>query len=307
MRTVEKKKLRPKYKLFRPRIRSRHPSHATLRSRNGKKLKLLPFKSVVRFGSSYVAKDSIENGGNRVELNSVESIKNSSNKALMKKCFERDNVTTADWWMITNTTEGYRFQKGTNSDIITIEELSYPLVTKHIFGSRGTGNKKHDNVESLTQWLSNKTNLDNYIIEKYYSYNREYRLHVTENGCFYTCRKMLRTDTPDNQRWYRNNDNSVWLLENNPGFDKPVNWDNIVEECVKALKSVGLDFGAVDLRIQSATNKNDEPRENPKFIIIEINSAPSFGDITMVKYIDEIPKLLTAKWEKLKEENLVLQ
>ena len=45
------------------------------------------------------------------------------------------------------------------------------------------------------------------------------------------------------------------------------------------LKAVGLDIGGCDVRIQS--NKND----NPKFIVVEINSACSQGEITSQEYI----------------------
>ena len=50
-----------KYTLFRPMIRSRHPSHSILRNRF-KHLKLLPFKSVIRLGSSTQVSDSVSNG-----------------------------------------------------------------------------------------------------------------------------------------------------------------------------------------------------------------------------------------------------
>ena len=112
---------------------------------------------------------------------------------------------------------------------------------------------------------------------------------------------MLKRDTPEEKKWYRNDDNCVWILEENENFDKPVNWVRIEEESVKALKSVGLDVGAVDLRIQSATNKKGEKRENPDFIIVEINSAPSFGDITLNKYIEELPKILLNKYNEKEE------
>ena len=139
--------------------------------------------------------------------------------------------------------------------------------------------------------------LSKYIFEKYYNYNREYRLHVSENGCFYTCRKMLKTEAPQEARWYRNDEHCVWILEDNESFDKPVNWDKVVEESVKSLKAVGLDFGAVDLRIQSSKKANGEVRDEPKFIVVEINSAPSFGDKTTEKYIEELPKLLINKYQ----------
>jgi hypothetical protein len=36
-------------------------------------------------------------------------------------------------------------------------------------------------------------------------------------------------------------------------------------------------------------------RDYCDFIVLEINSAPSFGDITAVKYAEEIPKLINKK------------
>lgn len=276
--------VRKQFTQFRPVIRSRHPSHDILRREN-KTLPLLPFKSVIRFGSSKEFTDG------RIELNTVEAIKNSSNKLLMKDCFTDNYVKTADWWQY--LIDGM-FANQINNEEDCIENLPYPIISKHIFGSRGTGNKKHDNQESLETWMEGK-DLSKYIFEKYYNYNREYRLHVSKNGCFYTCRKMLKAEAPQEVRWYRNDQHCVWVLEENESFDKPVNWDNVVEESVKALKAVGLDFGAVDLRIQSAKNKDGDLRESPKFIVVEINSAPSLGSITTLKYIDELPKLLTEK------------
>jgi type I restriction enzyme S subunit len=37
--------------------------------------------------------------------------------------------------------------------------------------------------------------------------SREYRLHVTADGCFYACRKMLKADAEE--RWYKNDSNCV--------------------------------------------------------------------------------------------------
>lgn len=288
-----------KYTHFRPRIKSRHPSHSILRKKDN--FPLFPFKSVIRLGSSTEMDDTIEKGGKRIEINTVKAIKNSSNKLKMKTCFINEEVKTADWWVLTNR-QNLEFTNAKGGNAVKINDLPFPIISKHIFGSRGRGNIKHDNVESLQEWLNGKT-LGNYIFEKFYNYNREYRLHVTEDGCFYTCRKMLKTDTPDNKRWYRNDDNCVWIMQSNDAFDKPSNWGKIEKECVKALKAVGLDFGAVDLRIQSSTNKKGEVRNNPEFIIVEINSAPSFGEVTAQKYIEELPKLLQKKYNNDNSNN----
>lgn len=279
---------------FRPIILSRHPSHDVLRT-NNKTLPLFNHRTIIRFGSSTETSRYESNNKKKigVEINTVQAVKNSANKLLMKQCFTKGNIKTANWWTSKN---GELFlTSDLNIDNCQSAELPYPIVAKHIYGSRGTGNTLINNQQELEQWLSGK-NLNNYIFEKFYNYAREYRLHVTEEGCFYTCRKMIKSDTPDNQKWFRNDINSVWILEENELFDKPDNWDNIVSECVNALNSVGLDIGAVDLKIQSATTKDGSLRENPEFIVIEINSAPSFGELTSKKYIEILPKLINKKY-----------
>jgi len=207
----------------------------------------------------------------------------------MKQAFDRDTIQTARWIhkYICSQAE---FDAWFKYDI-------FPIVAKHTHGSRGTGNYLLKTIEEYNAWLNGKT-LANYIFEKFYDYSREYRLHVTQARCFYTCRKMLKSDTPENKRWYRNDSNSTWILESNPAFDKPVNWDKIVEESVKALSSVGLDIGAIDVKVQSARNSKGELRKEPKFIILETNSAPSLKEQGLAKYIIEIPKVLKAKYAK---------
>lgn len=264
-----------KFTKFRTQVFSRHPSHSDLRT----KLPLLPFRSVVRLGSTTVSNPKL----NRIELNSIESVKISSNKLLMKTKFDEAGVSHAIW--------------SKNNDNDSINNLNFPIIAKHIHGSRGTGNYKLDSLEQFQQWITGK-NLNNYIFEKYYSYNREYRLHISKNGCFYTCRKVLKSDAPEDQRWRRHDDICNWIKEENPLFDKPVNWDQIVSDCVKALKAIGADILAFDVKVQSAKKANGTIREEPKYIILESNSAPSFGEVTLEKYLNEIPKLLKEKYGK---------
>ena len=99
---------------------------------------------------------------------------------------------------------------------------------------------------------------------------------------------MLKSGTPEEQKWVRNDSTCVWILEENELFDKPKTWDLIVQECVKATRAVGLDVSAVDVRV------NNEGQ----YIILETNSAPSFGDLTLDKYQEEIPQLA---WYKIQE------
>jgi len=279
MKTIFKTKKKA-LTMFRPQIRTQHPTHSDLRT----ELPRLPFRSVVRLGSTTDLPDTVTNGGQRIECNTVEACRISANKLLMKKAFNRSSVKTAEWIA----------GEAGESDIKVFCANKYPIVAKHIFGSRNSGNTLIKTAEELTTWLRGK-DLGKYIFEKFYNYNREYRLHVTKKGYFYTCRKLLKTDTPEDKRWFRNDSNCVWILEENESFDVPINWDAVVEECVKALNAVGLDIGAIDVRIQSATTESGKKRKEPEFIIIETSSAPSFGSITTEKYFDEIPKVLKYK------------
>lgn len=264
-----------------PMIRSRHPSHNGLR----RTLQKLPFRSVIRFGSTTELNDLATLNGSRVELNCIESIKNSSSKIKMKQCFHDNNVNTAPFIISEYKNDIINFAK----------EIGFPIVKKANFGSRGTGNIIIKTTEELEKVLNN--NLSNYVFEKYCNYNKEYRLHVTKDGCFYSCRKMLKQEFKDHDNaWQRHDDNCVWILEENENFDKPNNWDTIVEHCVKALNSCGLDFGACDLRVQNNFDKDGQKRDNPEFIVVEINSAPSFGDITLQKYKNILPQLLINKY-----------
>lgn len=289
LRTLKKKKLLKKplklsarraYTLFRSLIFTRHPSHAPLRT----KLPLMPFRSVVRLGSI------TQHTRDRIECNSAAGVKNSASKLLMKRCFSRVGAKTAKWYVF-DTNRGF-----VDSENIahTSEHIPYPIIAKSLHGSRGVGNFKLDTQGALEQWMHGKT-LSNYIFEEFATMSREYRLHVTKEGCFYACRKLLRNDVPDNT-WQRHDDNCVWIIESNPSFKKPNNWQAIVDDCIKAQKALGLDICAFDVMVQGS--KGGIERTNPEWIICESCSAPSFGDITAQKYLQEIPKLLKRKYNE---------
>ena len=280
-----------RYTKFRSRIHSRHPSHDILRTQEARPL--LPFKSVVRLGSYTRYSDARSLGGDRVECNTVTAIENSANKVTMKALFDSYGISTAEWFVKDAGEVATVIDRDGNT--INIEDLPYPIVTKQVYGSRGQGMQKFNSYDELLNAFTNSLLNKRIVIEKFYNYNREYRLHIAQDECFYTCRKMLKNDTPEDQRWYRNDSNCVWILESNELFDKPSNWDAIVEEAIIAKNAVGLDIGAVDIRVQSTYNNKGVVRDTPKFIIIEINSAPSFGTITAEKYIKKIPEILISK------------
>ena len=283
--TVKKKK----YTLFRPMILSRHPSHDILRLKH-KKIAALPYRSVIRFGSSTEVEDTVAKGGNRIEINTVNAIKISANKLLMKQKFTEAGVKTAKW--ITKYQADFTDEE--------IADIGFPLVAKAHYGSKGRGNTLIKSQEELNTWMQGKT-LSNYIFEKFMNFGHEFRLHVTEDGCFYTCRKALKQDVPEDQKWRRHDDICVWFLETNENFQKPNSWNDIVSDCVKALKAVGADLLSFDVRVQTPRDKDGNLRPYQEYILLECNSASSMdngtGEVSVCaqKYIDEIPKIIIRK------------
>ena len=218
-----------------------------------------------------------------IEINTAESCHNSGDKILMKQCFAENEVKSANWM---NLKEVF-LAVWENEDGKMWEY--YPAIIKHKNSCKGQGIFYINNMDELVEFMDSHNNLHNYIIEEYKNYSKEYRLHVTKDECFYTCRKMLKEDAEE--RWHRHDMNSVWIVEENPLFEKPSNWDLIVEECVKALNAVGLDIGACDIKVQS--EKGRDRGGNPEFIILEINSAPSFAARTLVEYEKALRKMLS--------------
>lgn len=275
--------------LFRPIILSRHPSHNCLRAAT-KNIKLLPFRSVVRFGSTTELDDVITKGGNRIEINTVDAIRNSASKLKMKQKFTEAGVKTAPW--ITKT------QAQFTEEEITV--IGFPMVVKAHFGSKGKGNTLIKTQEEFTQWSQGK-NLSNYIFEKFVNYGHEFRLHITEDGCFYACRKALKQGVDEKDKWRRHDDICVWFLEENENFHKPNSWNDIINDCVNALKAIGADVLSFDVKVQTPTDSKGNQRPYQDYILLECNSASSMdngtGELSICakKYIEEIPKIIVKK------------
>lgn len=288
--------------MFRPMILSRHPSHKCLRS-NTKNLPLSRYKSVIRLGSTTDLEDTVFNGGTRIEINSIQSIKNSSSKLLMKQCFERAGVKTAAWRQANNAisanNEGITFGVLQNKPTI----MNFPVVGKQHFGSKGSGNTLINNFEEYQTWVRSVP-IGNCIIEQFVNYGHEFRLHISTDGCFYTCRKALRADVPESEKWRRHDDICVWFLETNENFHRPNSWNDIVRDCVLALNAIGADLLSFDVKVQTPIS-NGIRRDYQDYILIECNSASSMDNGTGAlsqcaqKYIEEIPKIINRKANSL--------
>lgn len=280
------------------RILSRHPSHAVLR--NNAELNF-PYSVLLRMGSVTTLKSKKKYD---VITNNEEAIRNSSNKWATKSyIFAHLGENEAE--KITPVSYRYRLGTGKNELVSSKtreryvrkqqETLPFPLIGKPIWGSRGRGLVLIKNLEELIAFensLTDAKSIFSYLFEHYFNFSKEYRIHVNRfDGEFHALRKMLREDAEE--RWYRNNSNSVWITKENELFKQPENWNTVVKTCQKVLTILGLDFGAFDIIMRKGNKK-------PSFRILEVNTAPSFGgELVAQRYIEMFKTLIP----KLKEES----
>lgn len=275
IKTKKKKKITS----FRPTLRTKNHTAEELRDMLYQHRYNRPV--IIRLGSLTETSD-ITKRDNPIEINKVSAVEISRNKLLMHEAFDKVGVKSAKYY-----TEQTFPEQG---------QIKFPVLAKKITGQGGAGMIKIDDWKAYTEFYQkngNSINKNNYYLEEYFNGAREYRVHVTTNGAFLAWRKMRKSDAKD--RWFFNSNNCVWMGEDNPLFDKPVNWEAITQECVKALNAVGLDIGAIDVRVQSSKNDEGITRKECNFIILETNSAPSLGKLGSEYYYKEILKLIENK------------
>lgn len=252
-----------------PRLHLRSKNHSCAPLRRGTRVVK---DTIWRMGST-TPTEQITRRRDVLEINSPEGCRISGNKILMKQAFIRAGLKTAEYFVLDRN-----FRP---SYVKNYFNMFGTIIAKHKHSSKGRGLFLLKNYNDFKNFL-NDNNVSDFVFEKYYNFNKEYRLHVTNERCFYTCRKMLKRDAED--RWHRHDSNSVWILEENPAFDKPTNWDDIVADCKKALREMNLNIAAFDVKCQTGT-------DTPEWIILESNTAPALGDVGIEKYREEIYRL----------------
>lgn len=118
---------------------------------------------------------------------------------------------------------------------------------------------------------------DTEFVTQYFKAKNEYRIHVACDNVIFCQRKALRTDEdrpihPDFM--VRNHENGFIFQQNNIEVPEEVKLASI-----KAVKALGLDFGAVD--IKAKTNRGEVT-----YNVLEVNTAPGVTGNTLKTYTD---------------------
>jgi len=247
-------------------VRSRNISSAPLKQIE------VPITTIYRMGSTTPTSAILRNPSRRhLEINTIDGCRISGDKIAMKKAFDQAGVHHAEWCTYTN-----------DRDFNTFLNDSGTVIAKHKHSSKGNGIFLINTMDDFVE-LKRTNNLSNFIFERYYTYSREYRIHVTADGCFYASRKMLINGA--SERWHRHSNNSVFINEENPDFMTPTTWSEIVDDCVKALKTIGLDIAAFDVKVN----------RSGKWILLESNSAPSLKERGIERYTQALNKIIQNK------------
>ena len=239
-----------------------------------------------------------------VILNKPEAIKNSIYKLRTFKLLEEQGLNTPSVVTTSNKEEVVKFLVEE-----TLKGVKVFLLRSTETGHSGKGIYVLDNVDSLLiDWLNsegnNQTDSDDYskftafftylvayyhpfdeakFITSYFKGVDEYRVHVMLGQVIFLQRKALRTDEnrPENPSFIvRNHDNGFIFQHNN--IEVP---ELVQNASVKAVKALGLDFGAVDIKY----NQNDNT-----YCILEINSAPGLTGTTLEVYTEAFTNIYKA-------------
>lgn len=203
-------------------------------------------------------------------LNHPEAVALASNK---KSFFEKVEGEVSIPPFTTNKDEAFKW----------IEEGKEVVVREKLTGNSGEGIVL---LEDFRTWDNyNHTRAKLYV--KYIPKKDEYRIHVMGGEVIDYQRKAKRNNYYENVNWkVRNYDNGFVFVREGVEVPTPA-----LEEAVKAVALVGLDFGAVDV-VWNNYHK--------QAYVLEVNTAPGLEGTTVENYINGLTEMITTNPEKKK-------
>jgi len=193
----------------------------------------------------------------KVFINSYTAIQNNRKKFKSLELMKKSNVKTPK-----------HYKKEIILDKIRNKEVEFPLIARRNKHQEGNGLKICLCIDDVKKALNG---CYDYFVEYVRNY-KEFRIHIF-NGK--PIRASKKTGYYVENNWVRNNHNGWKFKDIN--IETISEWDeNIIEECKKAVKSMNMVFGAVDI-VYSDFN---EP------YVIEVNSSPALNGKGLDLYAD---------------------
>lgn len=188
-------------------------------------------------------------------LNSPGAVETAANKLDTFFSLHEDGVSVPEW------TQSHQIAS------IWLKE-GHTVVCRHtLVGSSGQG------IELVSDPLCELPSAPLYT--KYTKKKDEYRVHVFDGRVIDIQRKMRKKDTPDEQVDWKIRNLAGGFIFGREGVDPS---DEVLRHSLKAVKSLGLTFGAVDI--------GDHPEFGAK--VYEVNTAPGLQGSTVNAYAEAI-------------------
>lgn len=159
------------------------------------------------------------------------------------------------------------------------ETLSYPVIVKESYGSKGKGVYKADNEKELID-ISEKLKTRPHLYQRYIGYRTGTDIRAIVIGGKFVC-AMLR----ENKNDFRSN---IALGGKGKAIIPPESFIKTAEKCAKILN---LDYCGVDLLF----DKNDEP------CVCEVNSNAFIGEIEKVTGVNVAKKYAEYIFKKIRK------
>ena len=230
----------------------------------------LGVKRIKREGSRYTPKegDTIINWGSssmpdkllvKNLLNKPEAVKDASNKLSAFKVLDKAGISIPV--ATTNKETAKELFKGR------------VVVCRHkLTGHSGEGIEIVDKGEELP---------DSKLYVEYILKTQEYRVHVVNGKVIDIQRKARDRGVPDDEvNWKVRNHKNGFVYAREGGIELP---EHTKYMCIKAVASLGLDFGAVDLVYN---------QKRDRYYVLEVNTAPGLFGTTLEKYVESFKEVL---------------
>ena len=259
---------------------SRHPSHKQF------DFPMFDKRIRLRFGSQ-----STFTATKDIDFPSKEAIKNTSNKWRMKKLFAEHGVKSPQysffdpvkWKTMIETGNHYSHDhvldciQSHPDDLVGKIIPKFELIFKELNHSRGEGIHFVNSHEDILKIIENGKKG---YVEQVIDNHREFRVHVCDGNAFYVDEKLPREE--GHTARIKNLANGYKYR--NRSISRPYPRE-IKEESIKAVKALGIEFGAVDICVG----------EDGTINVFEVNSAMGLRTKTRELYQEQLIKLFIKK------------
>ena len=229
--------------------------------------------TLIRWGTSApIPESSLRAFEGCREINKPDGIKIATSKILSFDKFSESGIPCPKFWR--------------RSDIT--REASRGVMAANLFpvlARKNTGSKEYEatwilrSITELNDFLRTQSQSPTLVFSQYISKEKEQRFHVVNGQVVTVSQRVARNTTEMTPEIFR----YVWGLGRHWGMIHDVESSDAHKEiAVRAVASLGLDFGAVDMMI----------KDDGSPYVLEVNTAPSLLQETRLAYAPKLIEML---------------